>query len=87
MANWYTFVENSLPSLEELPMEIKFVGQEHYRVKLFVKNDVYYLWAESYHHRMWHAQYDIAFKTAENMLETLKKFLDTREVDEINFDL
>ena len=87
MANWYTFVENSIPSLDELPMEIKFVGQEHYRVKLSVEDEVYYLWAGSYHHRMWHTQYDIAFKTAEIMLEMLKKFIDTREVDEINFDL
>jgi hypothetical protein len=87
MANWYTFVENSLPSIEELPMEIRFVGPDNYRVKLFVEDEVYYLWAGSYHHRMWHTQYDMAFKNEENMLEMLKKFIDTREVDEINFDL
>ena len=80
-------VESSISSLEERPIEIKFVGPDNYRVKLFVKDEVYYLWAESYHHRMWDTQYDIAFKTAEIMLEMLKKFLETREVDEINFDL
>ena len=84
MANWYTFVENSL---DELPMEIKFVGPDNYRVKLFLKHGIYYLWAQSYHHRRWDAQYDLAFENKEFMLKTLKNFLDTREVDEINFDL
>ena len=84
MANWYTFVENSLHSIEELPMEIRFIGQEHYRVKLFVEDEVYYLWAGSYHHRMLDTQYQIAFTNEEIMLETLKKFIDTREVEEIS---
>jgi hypothetical protein len=77
-------VESSISSLEEHPLEIKFVGPENYRVKLYIEDDVYYLWAGSYHHRMWHTQYDLAFKNEENMLEMLKNFIDTREVEEIS---
>jgi hypothetical protein len=33
---------------------------------------------------MWHTQYDLAFKNEENMLEMLKNFIDTREVEEIS---
>ena len=77
-------VESSISSLEEHPIEIKFVGPENYRVKLYIRDDVYYLWAGSYHHRMLDTQYDIAFTNEEIMLETLKKFIDTREVEEIS---
>ena len=77
-------VESSISSLEEHPIEIKFVGPENYRVKLYIRDDVYYLWAGSYHHRMLDTQYDLAFTNEEIMLETLKKFIDTREVEEIS---
>ena len=77
-------VKSSISSLEEHPIEIKFVGPENYRVKLYIRDDVYYLWAGSYHHRMLDTQYQIAFTNEEIMLETLKKFIDTREVEEIS---
>lgn len=82
--NFDEIVESSISSLEEHPIEIKFVGPENYRVKLYIRDDVYYLWAGSYHHRMLDTQYDIAFTNEEIMLETLKKFIDTREVEEIS---
>ena len=82
--NFDEIVESSISSLEEHPIEIKFVGPENYRVKLYIRDDVYYLWAGSYHHRMLDTQYDLAFTNEEIMLETLKKFIDTREVEEIS---
>lgn len=82
--NFDEIVESSISSLEEHPIEIKFVGPENYRVKLYIRDDVYYLWAGSYHHRMLDTQYDIAFTNEEVMLKTLKKFIDTREVEEIS---
>ena len=77
-------VESSISSLEERPIEIKFVGPDNYRVKLYIRDDIYYLWAGSYHHRMLDTQYDLAFTNEEFMLKTLKNFIDTREVQEIS---